>query len=70
MFQILVETVLVEVADRQVGIGIQDDAILVDLLNLLQVDNIRAMDTHEKGGGQIVLHLFHTEQGDDGLLTL
>ena len=28
------------------------------------------MDTHEKGGGQIVLHLFHTEQGDDRLLII
>ena len=56
LFQILVETVLVEVTDRQVGIGIQDDAVLVDLLNLLQVDDIGAVDTHEKGGGQIGGH--------------
>ena len=28
------------------------------------------MDAHELGGGQVVLHLFHREQGDDGLLTL
>ena len=54
LVEIIVEGLFVVIADRQVGILIEDDAVLVDLLYLLQVDDIRAVDAHELSFGQIV----------------
>lgn len=65
--QIFIEGFLVIIADRQVGVGIHDDAVFVHLLYLLQVDDVRAVYTHEIGW-EILLHLFHRQQCDDGLL--
>ena len=61
------EAFLIQVADGKIGLGIHDDAVLVDLLNLVEVDDIGAMDAHERVG-EPFFHLLHRQQGDDGLL--
>ena len=64
------ERFFIEVADGEIGVGIHDDAVLVDLLNLGEVDDVRAVDAHEIIG-QPLFDLLHREEGDDGFrLTL
>ena len=37
-------------ANRQIGVGIHDDTVLVDFLNLGEVDDVRTVDTHKRVG--------------------
>ena len=68
--QVSLERVLIEVADRQVGVLIHDDPVFVDLLDLVEVDDVRTVDAHEIIG-QPLFYLLHREEGDDGFrLTL
>ena len=64
--EVVVELFFVVVADGQVGVCVYDDTVLVDLLYLLEVDDVAAVDAHEVGW-QVLLHLLHREQGDYGL---
>ena len=62
-----IEGVFIHVADGQIGVGVHDDTILVYLLYLSQVDDIRAVDTHETACGQPFLHFLHREEHDERL---
>lgn len=56
----------IHVADRQVGVAIHDDAVLVDFGDVVKIDDVGAVNTHEIGR-QPLFHAFHGEQGDDRL---
>ena len=56
--EILLESVFIHIANGQIGVLVHDDTVLVDLLNLLEVNDIRTVDAHEIGG-QMLLHLLH-----------
>ena len=62
--------VAVAVADGQEGIVIENYAVLVDLLYLLQIDDVRTMYAHKLDGWQTLLYALHAEQHDDGTLAL
>ena len=40
--EVIVELLLIAVADGQIGIGIEDDAVFVDLNDAVEVDDITA----------------------------
>ena len=56
--EIVLEGVFIHLPDREVGISIHDDTVLIDLLNFCKVDDVGAMDAHESVG-QALLHLLH-----------
>ena len=42
--EIVLEGVFIHLPDREVGISIHDDTVLIDLLNLSEVDDVGAME--------------------------
>ena len=64
--EVVVERLLVVVADGQIGVGIHDDAVLVHLLYLFQVDDVGTVYAHEVRR-QVLLDLLHREEGDQWL---
>ena len=77
--EILVESIAVEVADgeenglwrrgwrRGIEWRLHDDAVFVDLLDVVQVDDVRAVDAHECVG-KTLLESLHGEAGSDGTM--
>ena len=45
--EIALERLLKHIANGQEGLLIHDDPVFVDLLNLVEIDDVRAVDTHE-----------------------
>ena len=64
--EVILERFLVHIADGKIGVAVHDDAVFVDLQNLVEVDDVGTVDAHEILG-QALLHLLHGKQGDDGL---
>ena len=56
LLEVFVECIFVEVANGQRRVGVEDDAVFVDLADFLEIDDIGAMDAHEEGGGQVGGH--------------
>lgn len=66
-FEIVHEGLPIEVADGQIGVGIEDDAVLVHFLYLFQIDDVGTVDAHEDRRGQPFFEFFHAEQHDERL---
>ena len=62
----MLECIFIHVANGQISLFVHDDAILVDLLNALEIDDIRAVNAHEVVG-QSLFYLLHRQQRDNGL---
>ena len=62
----MLERVFIHVANGQIGVCVHDDAVFIDLLNHIQIDDIGAVYAH-KIVGQSFFHLLHGQQGDNGL---
>lgn len=63
-FDIIIESILVHVADWNRDIAVIYYTHLGNFLYLAQVDYIRTVHTHKHIGWQNLLYLFHTEQRD------
>lgn len=63
----VLEGLLVAVADGDVDVA-EDDAVAVDFLDFVFLDDEGAVDADETAGGQQLLHVLHVHQREDGLL--
>ena len=48
--KILLEGLFVHIPDGEIGLCVHDDAVLVDLLNLMEVDDLGTVDAHKVFG--------------------